>query len=162
MIGKVVQFVLCALVLVSGAAFEELLPRVFGVGIPVLLMSAVFFSVRRTGSSAFAFAIVAGAVEDVLSALPPMTSVRMTAATSTMARSSPDVALLLRRLGSAWFVPVAVYAGYQVWLSVWVISIGGDVFKRVLLACPVGLATAFATEVALAWLCGKAAADERM
>ena len=152
MLGKVVQFVLCALVLVSGAAFEELLPRVFGVGIPVLLMSAVFFSVRRTGSSAFAFAIVAGAVEDVLSALPPMTSVSYFLA----------VALLLRRLGSAWFVPVAVYAGYQVWLSVWVLSIGGDVFKRVLLACPVGLATAFATEVALAWLCGKAAADERM
>ena len=152
MIGRVVQFVLCALVLVSGAALEEVLPRVFGVGVPVLLMSVTFLSVCRIGPSALAFAVVAGAVEDVLSALPPMTSVSYFLA----------MALFLRRLGSAWFVPAVVYAGYQIWLSVWVISIGSDVFKRVLLACPVGLVTAFAVEVALAWLCRKAAADERM
>ena len=152
MIGRVVQFVLYVLVLVSGAAFEELLPRVFGVGVPVLLMSALVLSIRRTGPSALAFTVVAGAVEDVLSALPPMTSVSYFLA----------VALLLRRLGSPWFVPAAAYAGYQVWLSVWVTSIGGDVFKRVLLACPVGLVTAFAVEVALAWICRKAAADERI
>ena len=151
MIGSVVQFALCALVLVAGAAFEELLPQVFGVGVPVLLMSALFLSVRRTGSSALAFAVVAGAVEDALSALPPMTSASYFLA----------VALLLRRLGSAWFVPAAAFAGYQVWLSVWITSIGGDVFKRVLLACPVGLVTAFAVEVVLSWLCRKAAADER-
>ena len=152
MIGSVVQIVLFVLVLVSGAALEEILPRVFGVGVPVLLMSVAFLSVRWAGPSALAFAVVAGAVEDVLSALPPMTSVSYFLA----------VALLLRRLGSAWFVPAVAYAGYQVWLSVWVVSIGGDVFKRVLLACPVGLVTAFAVEVALAWLCRKAAADERM
>ena len=151
-IGRVVQFVLCALVLVSGATLEELLPRVFGVGVPVLLMSVTFLSVCRIGPSALAFAVVAGAVEDVLSALPPMTNVSYFLA----------VALLLRRLGSAWFVPAVAYAGYQIWLSVWVIHIGGDVFKRVSLACPVGLVTAFAVGTALAWLCGKAAADERM
>ena len=151
-IGSVVQFVLCALVLVSGAAFEELLPRVFGVGIPVLLMSVAFLSVRRAGPSVLAFAVVAGAVEDVLSALPPMTSASYFLA----------VALLLRRLGSAWFVPAVAYAGYQVWLSVWVVRIGGDIFNRVLLACPVGMVTAFAVHVALAWLYRKAAADERM
>ena len=152
MIGSVVQFILCALVLVSGAALEEDLPRVFGVGVPVLLMSVAFLSARQIGPSALAFAVVAGAAEDVLSALPPMTSVSYFLA----------VAFLLRRLGSAWFVPAVVYAGYQIWLSVWVIHIGSDVFKRVLLACPVGLVTAFAVEVALAWLCRKAAADERM
>lgn len=152
MIGRVVQFVLCVLVLVSGAALEEILPKTFGVGVPVLLMSVAFLSVRQTGPSALMFAVVAGAVEDVLSSLPPMTGVSYFLA----------VALLLRRLGSAWFVPAAVFAGYQVWLSVWVLHIGGDVFKRVLLACPVGLLTAFAVEVALAWLCRKAAADERM
>ena len=152
MIGRIVQFVLYVLVLVPGAAFEELLPRVFGVGVPVLLMSTLFLSVRQAGPSVLAFAVVAGAVEDALSALPPMTSVSYFLA----------LALLLCRLGSAWFVPAVAYAGYQVWLSVWVTSIGGDVFKRVLLACPVGLVTAFAVEVALAWLCGKAAADERI
>ena len=151
MIGRIVQFVLSVLVLVPGAAFEELLPRAFGVGVPVLLMSVLFLSVRQAGPSVLAFAVVAGAVEDVLSALPPMTSVSYFLA----------VALLLRRLGSAWFVPAVAYAGYQVWLSVWVTSIGGDVFKRVLLACPVGLVTAFAVEVTLAWLCRKAA-DERI
>ena len=150
-IGRVVQFVLCALVLVSGAALEELLPRVYGVGVPVLLMSVAFLSVRRAGPSALAFAVVAGAVEDALSALPPMTGVSYFLA----------VALLLSRLGSAWFVPAVAYAGYQVWLSVWVVRIGGDVFKRVLLACPVALATAFAVGVALSWLYRKAAADER-
>ena len=151
MIGRIVQFVLYVLVLVPGAAFEELLPRVFGVGVPVLLMSVLSLSVRQAGPSVLAFAVVAGAVEDALSALPPMTSVSYFLV----------LALLLRRLGSAWFVPALAYAGYQVWLSVWVTSIGADVFKRVLLACPVGLVTAFAVEVTLVWLCRKAA-DERI
>ena len=152
MIGNVVQIVLFVLILVSGAAFEELAPRIFGVGVPVLLMSAIFLSVRRARSSALAFAVVAGAVEDALSSLPPMTSVSYFLA----------VALLVRQLGSAWFVPAVAYAGYQVWLSIWVASIGGDVFKRILLACPVGLVTAFALDAALAWIFRKAAADERM
>lgn len=152
MIGNVVQFVLAVLVLVSGAALEEMLPRVFGTGVPVLLAAVLFLSARQAGPSALAFAVVAGAVEDALSALPPMTSVSYFLA----------AALLLRRFGSAWFVPAVTYAGYQVWLSVWVSSIGGDVFKRVLLACPVGLVTALVVDVALAWLCRKAAVDERM
>lgn len=152
MISRVVQFVLAVLVLVSGAAFEEMLPRAFGVGVPVLLAAVLSLSARQVGPFALAFAVVAGAVEDALSALPPMTSVSYFLA----------AALLLRRFGSAWFVPAVTYAGYQVWLSVWVSSIGGDVFKRVLLACPVGLVTALVVDVALAWLCRKAAVDERM
>ena len=151
MIGRAVQFVLSVLVLVSGAALEEMLPRVFGVGVPVLLATVLFLSVRPVGSSALAVAVVAGAMEDALSALPPMTSVSYFLA----------AALLLRRFGSAWFVPAVAYAGYQVWLSVWVSSIGGDVFKRVLLACPVALVTAFVVDAAWTWLYGKAAADER-
>ena len=152
MVSRAVQFVLAVLVLVSGAAFEEMLPRAFGVGVPVLLAAVLSLSARQVGPFALAFAVVAGAVEDALSALPPMTSVSYFLA----------AALLLRRFGSAWFVPAVTYAGYQVWLSVWVSSIGGDVFKRVLLACPVGLVTALVVDVALAWLCRKAAVDERM
>ena len=151
MIGNVVQIVLFVLILVSGAAFEELAPRIFGVGVPVLLMSAIFLSVRRARPSALAFAVVAGAVEDALSSLPPMTSVSYFLA----------VVLLLSRLGSAWFVPAVAYVGYQVWLSVWVASIGGEVFGRVLLAGPIGLVTAYAVDRALIWLSGKAVADER-
>lgn len=152
MIGRTVNFVLCALILVSGAAFEEMLPKIFGVGVPILLMAVLFLSVRQAGSSVLAFAVVAGAVEDALSSLPPMTSVSWFIA----------VALLLRRFGSAWFVPAVAYAGYQVWLSIWVVGIGGEVFKRVLLACPIGLVTAFALDAALAWIFRKAAADERI
>ena len=152
MIDRVVQFVLAVLVLVSGAALEDLLPRVFGVGVPVLLMSALFLAVRQSGPSALAFAVVAGAVEDALSSLPPMTS----------ASYFLTLAFLVRRFGCAGFVPPLAYAGYQVWLAVWVVSIGGDVFKRILLACPVGLASAFAVGWALSWLYRKAAADERM
>ena len=152
MIGSLVQIVLAVLVLVSGAALEEMIPRVFGVGVPVLLAAVLFLSVRRAGPFVPAFAVVAGAVEDALSGLPPMTSVSYFLA----------AAVLLLRFGSAWFVPAVVYAGYQVWLSVWVVRIGGDVFKRVLLACPVGLVTAFAVGAALAWLFRKAAVDERM
>ena len=151
-ISRTVQFVLSALILVSGAALEEMLPKIFGVGVPVLLASVLFLSVRQTGPSALAFAVVAGAVEDALSALPPMTSVSWFL----------GAALLLRRFGSAGFVPAVAYAGYQVWLSVWVSSIGGDVFKRVLLACPVAFATAFVADATWTWLYGKAAADERV
>lgn len=151
MIGSAVQIVLFVMVLVSGAALEEMSPDVFGVGFPVLLMSAAFLAVRRTGSSVLAFAVLAGAVEDALSDLPPMTSVSYFLI----------VAFLLHRLGSAWFVPAVAYAGYQVWLSVWVVRIGGDVFGRVLLAGPIGLVTAYAVDRALTWLSGKAVADER-
>ena len=152
MTGSLVQFVFAVLALVLGASLEELFPEVLGVGVPVLMAAAVFMALHRSEAQGLSFAVLAGAVEDTLSALPPMTSVSYFLV----------LALLLRRLGSAWFVPAAVYAGYQIWLSVWVIHIGGDVFKRVLLACPVGLVTAFAVGVALSWLCGKVAADERM
>ena len=152
MIGRVVQFVLSVLILISGAALEEMLPRVFGVGVPVLLTAVLFLSVRQAGPSALAFAVVAGVMEDALSSLPPLTSVSWFIA----------VALLLRRFGSAWFVPAVAYAGYQVWLSIWVASIGGDVFKRVLLACPVGLVTTFVFDAVLTWIFRKAAADERI
>ena len=152
MIGRFVQFVLAVLVLVSGAALEDLLPRVFGVGVPVLLMSVLFLAVRQTGPSALAFSVVAGAVEDALSSLPPMTS----------ASYFLVLAFLVRRFGSAWFVSALAYAGYQVWLSVWVVSIGCDVYRRILLACPVGSVAAIAVEWALTWICRKAAADERV
>ena len=95
MISRAVQFVLAVLVLVSGAAFEEMLPRAFGVGVPVLLAAVLSLSARQVGPFALAFAVVAGAVEDALSALPPMTSVSYFLA----------AALLLRRFGSARFVP---------------------------------------------------------
>ena len=63
------------LALVLGAGCEELLPKFFGVGFPVLLMVVVFLSVRFGLLLAVMLAIAAGATEDALSALTPMTSV---------------------------------------------------------------------------------------
>ena len=151
MIDRAVQLVLAVLILVFGAAFEELIPKMFGIGVPVLLAAASFQSGVRAGSGALAFAVIAGAVEDALSSLPPMTS----------ASYFLLVALLSRRFGPAHSLLALAYSGYQIWLSVWVVSIGGDVFRRVLLAYPIGWVAAFAVNLALVWLCRKAAVGER-
>ena len=58
-----------------GAGAEVLLPKVLGVGFPVLMTAVQFFAVRRPAVSVAMFAIAAGAMEDALSALPPVTSV---------------------------------------------------------------------------------------
>ena len=50
------------------------------------------------------------------------------------------------------------YAGYQLWLAVW---LGGvNVFTRILLAFPLGLVTAFAVTGLMAWAIRKGAIDE--
>jgi hypothetical protein len=54
-----------------------------------------------------------------------------------------------------------VYPLYQIWLAVWLPGIGGGVFARVLLSCPVGFATAYAVDWTLTWFSRKAAVDER-
>ena len=151
MINSAVQFVLAVLVLVLGAAFEELLPKFLGVGIPVLLAAVLFFASRRSGSASLAFAVAAGALEDALSSLPPMTSVSYFLA----------MAVVVRRFGCLWPCRILAYPCYQVWLAVWVVGIGGGVFERVLLACPVGVATVLAGHAVLGGLCRKAAVDER-
>ena len=72
--SNVVQLVLALMALVLGGAAEELLPKVAGIGFPVLLAAALFFAVRRGTAEAVVFALAAGALEDALSALPPGTS----------------------------------------------------------------------------------------
>ena len=151
MINSIVQIVFAVMALVLGAAFEELLPKFFGVGVPILLTVVLFISVRRTGSFALVFAVAAGVLEDSLSLLPPMTSVS----------AFLTAAILVRRLGWSWPFLALMYPCYQVWLSVWVVGIGGEIFERVLFSCPIGLTTAFVVEMALDWLCRKAAVDER-
>ena len=151
MINSIVQIVFAVMALVLGAALEELLPKFFGVGVPILLTVVLFMSVRRTGSFALVFAVAAGALEDALSSLPPMTSVS----------AFLTVAILVRRFGRSWPFLSLAYPCYQIWLSVWVVDIGGEIFERVLLSCPIGLTTAFVVETALDWLCRKAAVDER-
>ena len=151
MISSLVQFVFALFALVLGAALEELLPEVLGVGVPVLMAATAFMALRRPEIAALPFAVLAGAAEDALSALPPMTSVSYFL----------GVALLARFLGRSGALMAVVYPLYQIWLAVWLPGIGGGVFARVLLSCPVGFATAYAVDWALTWFSRKAAADER-
>lgn len=151
MISRLVQFVFTIFALVLGAALEELLPTVLGVGVPVLMAVVTFTAFHRSGIAALPVAVLAGAAEDTLSALPPMTSVSYFL----------GVAFLARFLGRSGVLMAVVYPLYQIWLAVWLPGIGGGVFARVLLSCPVGFATAYAVDWTLTWFSRKAAVDER-
>ena len=52
------------------------------------------------------------------------------------------------------------YPCYQLWLAVWTSGLGGGVFGRILLSLPVGLVTAFAVGVTLAWIERRGAVHE--
>ena len=151
MIGEFTRLVLTVFVLVLGAAAEELLPKFFGVGFPVLLAAVSPLLVRCTRAEGLAFAAAAGAMEEALSSLPPMSGVSFFLA----------VAVLARRCGFPGLVSGLAYPIYQIWLSVWFASIGGGVFGRVLLAFPIGFLTAVAVQAAMDWLCRKAALNEQ-
>ena len=150
MLGDVVQLLAGVLVLFLGAALEEMLPKILGVGFPVLLV-AVQFLAFRGGRGAVLFALSAGALEDALSGLAPMTSVSYFLIVASFARWSG-----LPRLAAAF-----TYPGYQVWLAVWTVGMGGNVYARTLMAFPIGLVTAFAVGAALTLLFRKAAIDEQ-
>ena len=151
MISSLVQFVFAVFALVLGAALEELFPEALGVGVPVLMAVTTFMALHRSEIVGLPFAVLAGAVEDTLSALPPMTSVSYFLA----------VAFLARFFGRSGTLMAVAYPLYQIWLAVWLPGIGGGVFARVLLSCPIGFATACAVDLALTWFSRKAAVDER-
>ena len=150
-ISDVVQIVLAALVLVLGASAEELLPKLFGVGFPVLLASVPFMALHRTRLEALAFAVAAGAMEEALSGLPPMSG----------ASFFLVVAVLSRRFALSGILAALAYPVYQIWLAVWLVGIGGGIYGRLLLSFPIGFLTMFAVGTAVNWLCRKAAVDEQ-
>ena len=151
MISELSRLVPAVFVLVFGAAAEELLPKFFGVGFPVLLVSVPFLIARCTKAEGLAFAVAAGAMEEALSSLPPMSGVSFFLA----------VAVFVRRFGYPVMSSGFAYPVYQVWLSVWCARIGGGVFGRILLAFPIGCLTAAAVGAAVDWLCRKAALNEQ-
>ena len=151
MISEIVQIVLVTILLVLGASVEELLPKFCGVGFPVLLASVPFMAVRRTRLEAFAFAAAAGAMEEALSSLPPVSGVSFFMA----------LAVLSRHFGYSGALLALVYPLYQVWLSVWLVGIGSGVFMRILLSVPIGFLTMAVVGLAVNWLCRKAAVDEQ-
>ena len=139
------------LVLVIGAALEELLPKTLGVGFPFLLTAVQFAAPRRSLLAVMLLAIAAGATEESISSLEPMMCVSYFVL----------AALVVRRLGLPLVATAITYPGFQVWLSVWTVGVGGGIFNRVLLALPIGLMTACAVGAIVDWVGRKAALDER-
>ena len=72
--NSLLQFVFALGVLCLGGAAEDMLPKVAGVGFPVLLSAVLVMATRRPIVPAVLFAVAAGACEDALSSLPLMTS----------------------------------------------------------------------------------------
>ena len=148
----IVQLVIAFFTLVFGGAAEELAPKTLGVGLPVLLSSAVYFARRRTPLVGMLFAVAAGAAEDALSGLPYALSVSYFVAVAGLMRGF--------KLSVGFAVPA--YCLYQVWLWIWLgQSLVGGVFLRMLMALPVGVAVLAATHAALYWIDRKAAVDEK-
>ncbi len=145
-----IRFVLALLTLVVGASAEELLPKVLGVGVPVLLSAVPVISLRRPVALPVLYALSAGGMEDALSGLPYLTSASF---------------FLLMAALSRWTrlpYPIAVlgYPAYQAWLCLWRSDLQGSVFVRFLLAIPVGALTSAAVTFVLLALERKAGADE--
>lgn len=149
--NSVVQFVFLLLTLVLGAGAEEALPKLLGVGFPVLLVAVQYVSTRLPRVAATLFAIAAGVMEDALSGLPPMTSASYFLVS----------AVLVRRAEASVLPVLLTYPVYQLWLAIWVGGIGAGICWRVLLAAPAGALTAGAVIPLLAIAERKAALGER-
>lgn len=149
--NNAVQIVLALLVLVFGGAAECLLPKMFGIGFPILLSASIAVAVRRPVWSAVFFAFAAGAMEDSLSGLPMATS----------AAFFLLMTLALRRTAFPPVVAVSAYPVYQLWLWLWSVEVNGSIFIRLLVSVPVGFATLVAVSVLLPFLERKAAVDGR-
>ncbi|MGN0854660.1 MAG: hypothetical protein ACI4R9_03960 [Kiritimatiellia bacterium] len=149
--NELVHFAFAALVLVFGGAVEELLPKALGAGFPVLLSAALVMTARRGAVEALVFAVAAGALEDALSGLPAATSIGFF-----------TLAALVGRI--PWAVPpgmVVVFPLYQLWLWIWMPSLNGSIFSRLLLAFPFGGAALVGTAAVMIWLERKAVLDAK-
>ena len=138
-------------VLCLGAGAEELLPKVLGVGFPVLLSAVQVVAARAPLAAAMMFAVAAGGVEDALSSLPPMTSVSFFLLSMAF----------VRRAGLPRAATLLTYPAYQVWLSAWTGGLGGGVFGRILVAMPAGMAAALVVGFAIRMAERGAALDEQ-
>ena len=126
--SDLLRFVFAAISLVLGAGAEELLPKIVGVGVPILLVVLHFHALRSPIALTVIFAIAAGALEDALSSLPPMTSVSYFLM----------VAFVARWTGAPPGAASVTYAFYQIWLAIWLAGMGGGIFSRVFIALPMG------------------------
>lgn len=149
--NSLLQFVFCLLLLVFGVGAEEALPRVLGVGCPVLLAAAQLVASRAPAVTLSLFAVAAGAFEDALGVLP----------TAASASYFLAVAWGVNRLGFPRAGAALTYPGYLLWLWAWTGAGGGGVlFGRLLVSVPLGFATAWAVSLVYFWAERGAALDE--
>ena len=135
--NSVLQLLFALCVLSIGGAAEDMLPKVAGVGFPVLLSAVIVTATRRQSVPAVLFAIAAGAFEDSLSSLPLMSSSSffVLAVAWMRAADMPRVTALL------------AYPAYQAMLPIWTGGFGANMYMRILVALPVGALT-----LAMVWL----------
>lgn len=148
--NSTLRFVLALVSLVFALAGEELLPKMLGVGFPLLLSLVIFFASRATVALGALVALVAGAGEDALSGLPFFTSVSYFLLVGALVRGT-RLPLVI--------APLA-YPVYQLWLFVWTTNLLGSVFTRFLVAFPIGALTAWVVTRLLIRIERKAAFDE--
>lgn len=125
------KFILALLVLCLGAAAEEMLPKFWSVGFPVLLSALPIFALRPPVILTILFSLMAGTIEDSLGSLPLLTS------------SSFFLlwVILIRYIRIPFLSAIFAFPLYQIWLCVWVTGLNGNLFSRFLVAFPLGALT---------------------
>lgn len=119
-------------VVICGAA-EEMLPKIAGVGLPLLFAFAVYCGTKFRLVEGFFAVLTAGAMEEALCSLPFATSIVFFVMAAAIAR---------------WYLSSIVmmsvmYAVYQLWLCGWTGCLDGGVPVRFLSALPSGALAAW-------------------
>ena len=148
--SNIVQIAIALWTIVFASAFEEMLPKIAGVGFPLLMMSSVYFASKREMGRFFAFAVVAGAAEDAICSLPFATSIAFFVM----------IAAFIAVTGMVASCCFFAYPLYQIWLGMWLPDMNGAIFNRFLLSIPVGALTAGAAWLVLGWIDKRGAVDE--
>lgn len=148
--NSIAKFALAAIAIIGASVLEEIMPKIFGVGAPFLLMAALYASERGRAVDSLLFAIACGAAEDAICNLPAMTSVSYFV----------FAVIFARRMKMPFMVAALVFPVYQIWLWIWLTGLGNTIFNRVLFAVPVGVVTAVVTVLAGEWLERKAALEK--
>ena len=130
---EIVHFLFPLIVLLIGAAVEELLPKFNSVGFPVLMLASVWFATHRPLAEMLVLAVASGAAQDSLSALPIALTPSYLLAVTALARWSklPRASFLL------------AFPLYQFWLAVWINTLSGGLWSRLVVSVPVAAVTAY-------------------
>lgn len=149
--NDLVRVVLAFAALFVGAALEDLLPVVAGVGFPVLLGLVIFAAMEWPTAVWIPVALAGGALEEALSGLPVGTGTAFFMALGTLVgwTRAPYACMLF------------AFPVYELWLGVWMEDLNGSIFVRTLLAFPAGAVTCFLAAATMSWMQRKAGVDAR-